>query len=387
MYLFDKNKDLLTVVVIFLVSFFFYFVACKELLSTGFYQQMNIAFDLDQNWYFDLIGREPIDWLHKTATTSRPLAIKHPFIYLYHYLVLFLNSLGLTDSMSVVVISQIFHSGSLVVSYFIFRCLYRTSIESAFLTFGLAGTSTYISTGLVLDIYSLSIFWISIIFLIVCRYIYHKHKTPIWYRAIVSVMAIGTTSYLIILVFLMELFLAKKPYDKLFHYLIKVELYKQLFRIFIIGILLFCFIYYQVIIDIIQDPIGILKRTFWTVNRPGEKSGVIQIVSVFMLFSIISPKISNITLPEGIIMKDLRTIDFSFIGWVGVTIIMGLFIFSFKKNKLQSIALFCLFWIVINIFFHSIYQYRGSLFLYCGHFILSLWILYFTLSNKTAPFF
>jgi len=279
--------------------------------------------------------------------------------------------------MSVILLSQFFHSGSLVISYFIFRSIGLYTLQASFLTFGLAGTSTYIATGLVLDIYSLSIFWISAIFLIVCKAVYQKYDSPVWLRVGISIMAIGTTSYLILLVLMMEFSLAKIGEGKLLGRLSVINLYKQFSRIFLLGIFIFVLIYFDVLIEVIKNPVDLLKRVFWAVNRPGEKEGILQVISVFTMFSVLSPKISNIGLPEGITMIDLRVMDFSNIGW-SVIFIISIFIFlNFKKNNYSGIVFFSLLWIIINIFFHTVYQYRGSLFLYSGHFILAVWIIYF----------
>jgi len=362
-----KNLDFFAAFSFFLLSYIFYFTGCEGLLATGFYEQINIAFDLDQSHYFHSVGRE--------ATDGRVLLIKHPFIYLYHYIVLALNIVGVSDNMAVIMISQFFHSGSLFVCYYIFRIMSRSMVEASLLTFGLAGTSVYISTGLVLDVYTVSIFWISLIFLIVCRSIYQNVDHSIWLRAFISIMAIGTTSYLIILVFLMEYSLVRKNGGTVLNSFIGINLYKQLTRIFILGVSLFCIVYFQVITDTIQDPVGVLKRIFWTVNRPGEKTGIFQVITVFILFSIVSPKVSSIILPEGVTMIDLRVIEFSFVGWVAVIIIVLSIFSKYKLNKHRFIFLFSFTWLIFNLFFHTIYQYRGSLFLYCGHFFLAIWIM------------
>jgi len=371
-----KKIDFIAAFSIFLLSYIVFFWGCKELLAIGFYEQINIAFDLDQSWYFDFVARDTIDWQFKTATDVRPLAIKHPFIYLYHYIVMILNTVGISDNVSVIVISQAFHSGSLLVSFYIFRSMGRGTLDASLLSFGLAGTSAYISTGLVLDVYTVSIFWISLIFLIVSRYVHQYSECPIWVRAFISVMAIGTTSYLLILVFLMEYSLVKNKGSTYLKSFININLYKQLLRVLIIGIILFIFVYFQTIIDIIQDPLGILKRTFWTVNRPGEKTGIFQVITVFTIFSIVSPKVVSIILPEGITMIDLRLMEFSSIGWVTIVIMAIAVLAKCKKNKHSFVLLFSITWLILNLIFHSIYQYRESLFLYCGHFVLAVWILY-----------
>jgi len=370
------NVDVLATLIIFLASFVFYYLGCKELLASGFYQQINIAFDLDQSHFFYSVGHD--------VDTARVLLIKHPFIYLYNYIILPLNYIGLSDNISIILLSQLFHSGSLVISYYIFRTVGRTTLESSLLTCGLAGTSTYISSGFVLDVYSLSMFWIAAIFLIVSRAGYQNHTSSVWLRMIISVMAIGTTSYLIVLVILMELFLANTFEEKIFNTFKSKLLYKQILRVFTLGAILFVMIYFQVIIEIIQDPIAVLKRVFWTVNRPGDKEGIFQVITVFALFSILSPKVSIILLPEGITMIDLRAMDFNVLGWFIIIILMVSLFLKFNNKKHFYLLLFCLLWLAFNIIFHTIYQYRGSLFLYSGHMVLSVWIIYFSsIENST----
>jgi len=373
---FYKNKDKAVTALIFLVSFIFYYISCIELLSHGFYEKINIAFDLDQSWYFDMVGRDSVDWVFKTASDTKPLLIKHPFIYLYHYPVLILNMIGYSDNVSVIILSQIFHSGSLVLSFLVFRSMGHSTLESSLLTFGLAGTSTYISTGLVLDTYSLVIFWISAIFLILCKSIYQNIECPLWARAFISIMAIGTTSYLIVLVVLMELTLTRMINKSVFNGFFLKKVLKQLLRVFVLGVLLFFIVYYQIIVDIIEDPITVIKRVYWVVNRPGEKQGLFQVLSVFSIFSILSPIVSNILLPEGMGMIDLRVMNYGYIGWISLMIMLFLIVSNLKINKHKPILQFSFLWFIFNVLFHTIYQYRGSLFIYSGHFILAVFIIW-----------
>jgi hypothetical protein len=77
-------------------------------------------------------------------------------------------------------------------------------------------------------------------------------------------------------------------------------------------------------------------------------------------------------------MIDLRVIDFSVLGWLTLIMLLISVFSKINNEKHRGVFLFCFFWLIINIFFHTIYQYRGSLFLYTGHFILAVWIIYFT---------
>jgi len=376
--LFDTKADYLITLIIFVASYVLYYTACKELLLAGFYEQINIAFDLDQSYYFDMVWRNSSDWLFKTNENPQRLNLKHPFISLYYYIVVVLNALDFSGNMAVIILSQTFHSGSLVISYFVFRSMGRTTLESSALIIGLAGTSTYISSGLVLDTYTISIFWIAALFLIICKAEYQQTECPVWLRAVVSIMAIGTTSYLITLVVMTEFFLVKRRGESFLNSFLNKGLYMQLLRIIVLGIGLVVFIYYQVVCEFIQDPVGILKRIFWAVNRQGEKTGIFQVITVFTIFSIISPKVSHVMLPESINMIDLREMEFNYLGWFVLFIMALSLIFKGRNTQHAFILLFSLSWLIINIIFHTLYQDRGSLFIYSGHFILAVFILYFT---------
>ncbi len=371
--LYRAKEHSLSLLFIVSISVAFFSSVNFQLLSVGFYDQINIAFDFDQAWFFDMLAYPPNEWKHRVAQETAPLLIKHPFIYLYRFPCELLQLLGVNPQASVVLLSLMFHTGTLVLSYFIFLEILESPRKATLLTVFMMLSSTYLANGIVLDTYVLAGFWITCCFSLYLKQLKEDALITNWLKILVYVMAIGTTTYLLLLVALLESSLvwskkAKHDYKNLIHYLVQgVMKCLGLFFVF------FCFCYYQNIIEILSDPIGVIRRTLWAVARPGEKEGFISIFNTFVIYTFVAPLHSVIEIEKDIFMADFRNGSFLWLGYVLILPLLMLYLLA-VKNK--SPLLFVSFsWLMITMLFHIEYQDRGSLFLYTGHTLLACSII------------
>ncbi len=371
--LYRAREHSLSLLFIVSISVAFFSSVNFQLLNIGFYDQINIAFDFDQAWFFDMLAYPPEAWKHRAAQETAPLLIKHPFIYLYRFPCELLQLLGLTPETSVVLLSLIFHTGTLVFSYFIFLEILESTRKATFLTVFMMLSSTYIVNGIVLDTYVLAGFWITCCFSLYLKALKEDALNTGWLKIFVYVMAIGTTTYLLLLVLVLEISLiwskkAKHDYKKLAHYLAKGVM-KSLTLFFVF----FCLCYFQTIIAILSDPIAVIKRALWAVARPGEKEGFISIFNTFVIQSFIAPFHSVVEIEKNIFMADFRNGGFHWLGYALILPLLMLYILSFKnKSPLLFVSIS---WLMITMIFHIEYQDRGSLFLYTGHTLLACSII------------
>ncbi len=371
--LYRAKEHSLSLLFIVSISVAFFSSVNFQLLSIGFYDQINIAFDFDQAWFFDMLAYPPDEWKHRAAQETAPLLIKHPFIYLYRFPCDLLQLLGVNPEASVVLLSLMFHTGTLVLSYFIFLEILESPRKATFLTVLMMLSSTYLANGIVLDTYVLAGFWITCCFSLYLKQLKEDALNTNWLKILVYVMAIGTTTYLLLLVALLEISLvwSKKEehdYKKLIHYLVQgVMKCLGLFFVF------FCFCYYQNIIEILSDPIAVIKRALWAVARPGEKEGFISIFNTFFIHTFVAPFHSVVEIETDIFMADFRNGSFRWLGYVLIFPLLMLYFLAFKnKSPLLFVSVS---WLMITMLFHIEYQDRGSLFLYTGHTVLACSII------------
>lgn len=367
--LYRAKEHSLSLLLIVSISVAFFSSINFQLLSIGFYDHINIAFDFDQAWFFDMLAYPPDAWKHRVAQDTAPLLIKHPFIYLYRFPCQLLQHLGVNPELSVVLLSLMFHTGTLVLSYFIFLKILESPRKATFMTWFMMLSSTYLANGIVLDTYVLAGFWITCCFSLYLKELTEDSLNTNWLKILVYVMAIGTTTYLLLLVLLLEISLvwskkAKHDSKELIYYLFQGVI-KSIGLFFI----LFCLCYYQNIISILSDPVGVIKRTLWAVARPGEKEGIISIINTFVIHTFVAPFHSIIMIEKDISMADFRNGGYHFLGYILILPLLVLHALSFKtKSPLLFVSIA---WLMITMMFHVEYQDRGSLFLYTGHTMLA----------------
>ncbi len=365
----NVKDNLLPLFILISISVAFFLITNIQLLNSGFYNHINIAFDFDQAWFFDTLAYSPSEWKHKVAQDAPPLLIKHPFLYLYHIPCAFLQILGFSPELSVLILSLIFHTGTLALSYYIFLKILESSVKATLITMFMMLSSTYIINGIVLDTYVLAGFWIACCFALYIKELTSSNIEVKWLKMMVYVMAVGTTTYLLLLAIIFEISLIWSKRSK--HRSKEMVFYLTQGIIKFLGLffILFCLIYYQSIIEILSNPVDVIKRTLWAVARPGEKEGIISILGTFLVHTFIAPFHTIVEIEKDVYMADFRNGEFHILSIIFILALVMLYILSLKsRNPLLFVAMA---WLIITMTFHIEYQDRGSLFLYTGHTMLS----------------
>ncbi len=370
--LYRVKEHSLSLLFIISISVVFFTAINFQLLSAGFYSHINIAFDFDQAWFFDIVAYPSDQWQHKVAQDVPPLSIKHPFLYLYRLPCEALQFIGFAPEVSVLFLSLMFHTGTLVVSYFIFLNILSSSHRATLLTVFMMLSSTYIVNGIVLDTYVLAGFWIACCFALYIKALTTKSLDVSWLKIMVYAMTVGTTTYLLLLVILLEISLvwSNKKYlnkEKLSYLTSGVIRFLSLFLV------IFCFCYYQSILEMLSNPIDVLKRALWAVARPGEKEGIVSIMGTFLVHTFIAPFHSIIEIEKDIYMADFRNGGFHPFAYIVILPLIASYLLAFKNRG--NLLFVSVSWLIITMLFHVEYQDRGSLFLYTGHTMLASSIL------------
>lgn len=366
--------------IIFFSVFIVYLNLCLELNSKGFYSYINVAFDLDQAWFIDTISRNPTEWLYKgNDELTSDFSVKHPFISFFRYLSDCFQIFGLSENTSAIVVSLIFVSLTPSVFYLICRQLELDVLASLLTTLLFISSATFIVNAQVLDSYSIAQFFIVSSLLIHLIELDSKTISPSWTKVLVYTFLFGVTSYLVLLIILLELNLIRIKFGlgtkQIKEYLIKICI-----RLFFTTSILLIFLHYKIIFTLITDPISIAKEILWAVARPGEKTNTFEVAIIFIFNSLIAPIADVINIEPNVYMLDYRSTNFSVYGLIGAIFIivsLTLLIIEIWTRRIDNIKMISLVWIIVNIVFHSIYQDRGSLFLYCGHLLPFVILLIF----------
>ena len=182
-----EKYDRASICFLFIFTYLMSLFLCYELYLSGFYSYINIAFDLDQSWYFDIITRAPEHWIYKGESMETPLNVKHPFLYILRIPTEFLQLFGMNEEISGIVTTLFFVSMTPVVFYLCARMLKNTQLNSFLLTLIFIFSTTFVVNAQVLDSYSIAQFWIITAVFIFIRCISLNILDNSWGKAFVYV--------------------------------------------------------------------------------------------------------------------------------------------------------------------------------------------------------
>lgn len=337
-----------------------------HLYQLGFYQHVNIAFDLDQAWYIDALSRPSDAWLYNTAAAETPLWIKHPLLYLLRFPAEILQLLGFEQDLSAILISLFFIAATPVLFYTCLRLAAFSPLHSLVLTIAFSLTATFLVNMMVLDSYSIAQFWILAAIALFLNSVNTGKFGNTWLKAAVYVGLAGTTSYLILFAILCEISLLFNQVNKRSAKEIRAYLLAVIGKFSAIFIAVFAVVYADALVAILSDPVGVIRKTLWAVARPGEKEGLLKIIETFLVYSVYSPAATTIVLEDKVTMLDFRVLGNSWFGYFVVASLVCFYLLSLTKIATPVVKL-AVVWVIINLGFHLIYQDRSSLFLYTGH--------------------
>ena len=368
---FFTNLDRLLVAGLLLGFYVFAYYYANKLNALGFYGMMNVAFDFDQSVFV-----EAIDGSYLSAiSTVESIWIKHPFIYLYSYISAPLQFFGLSRFDAVAIICLTSVATSLFLMWKTFMLITKDSVLALLLLFLLASTSSILSIAVVFDSYSLLSTWSALAIYLFCREYYQARQTPTFILAFIYTMLTGITVYMVLLVFLIEVF---KVINNIKHH--KANFQSECRRLFdltllslIYGITLMLITYPEQFFVLLSSPPDYFKRVLWAVIRPGEQASIFQVFYILFVNGLVAPTPKLVPILDGFSMLDLRSLQYTFLQFGALFFIYLIFTVSLFKQK-RIIIMPCLIFLFLSFIFHIEYHDRGSLFLYTSHLIFPIFV-------------
>ena len=361
-----EKKDRYPLLILFICLYSLGYFINNNLYQLGFYQYVNIAFDLDQAWYIDALSRPSNTWLYNTAVAETPLWIKHPLLYCFRLPAELLQLLGFKEDISAILVTLFFIATTPILFYTSLKLSQFSSLHSLILTIAFIFSSTFLVNMMVLDSYSIAQFWILSALVLFLISVNTRSLNNTWLKAIVYVGLAGTTSYLVLFAILCEVCLllhikTGNSAKEIASYLLSLSL-----KFSSIFLLVFAAVYADTLITIVTDPVGVLRKTLWAVARPGEKEGLLKVLETFLGYSVYSPAATTVVLEDKVTMLDFRALGSSMFDYFILASLIGFYLLSLTRLASPVMRL-ALLWILINTGFHLIYQDRSSLFIYTGH--------------------
>ncbi|MEL6365431.1 MAG: hypothetical protein AAFR11_11405 [Pseudomonadota bacterium] len=133
-------------------------------------------------------------------------------------------------------------------------------------------------------------------------------------------------------------------------------------------------------LNALDDPAGAVKKLLWAQTK-GPTESLAQLLGVVFFMSVAAPAPTEVVLEDGKTILDYRTFVFSPLGWPALVVWIGLLAESardwWKKRQedIDWIRVGLVLALAFNIVFHLKYQFRGSIFLYVGHWSFALFAL------------
>jgi hypothetical protein len=340
-------------------------------LARGVYlDYYNLAFDFDPIRYVGTFGLSPAD----------PGGIKHPLILLLRPLAWPFLAAGLDAKQASVLVMACFGGGTVAIGFLFLRAIRAGRPEAAALSVLLTVTGTQIFTSIIAEAYGPAGFGIAALWLVTASRL-ADGRDRLWRRYAIAVFCFGVTVTNVMQVVVAELLVSLR----------EVGLVRAVKRAIVFGlvsgvivVVLAVAVWHQELAVVLADPVLALKQVYW-LRTKGERTGAFQVVRTFLAYSFVSPDYDIVRLPEGIAMRDFRGWRFSGVGTVAVWLwlafmasgVAGWFANPRQRWLFAGIATALL----LNIFFHFDFQFRGSLYIYASH----MHFLVFALACGWAP--
>lgn len=346
------------------IGFFFallYGVLAWRVTRGHFFEHYNLIFDYDSPAYADIFRGSHIDEAGR--------AIKHPLIPWLSVLTVLLRGIGF-GRLAAAAIAGAGIGGATAAIFFLFsRRVGAPLIEAVLVTLIFATGAAQLFPSMLVESYIYAALTLSIVWYLSALRL--DNPARLQRAAIVTaVMTFGVTITNVMQAAIAEFFvqLSGQRFSTALRKAVVLGALVALLCVVAVAIT-----WPEAVVYAVKHP-GIAARIIYWQQTKGPKTGIGQVLLTFFGLSLAAPNFSLIALPEGILMRDFRTLDMPWIEigaiilWVGL---LGLSAYAALRDKrLRPLAVALLTAFLFNVVLNSIVQFRGSLFIYTPH----IWI-------------
>jgi hypothetical protein len=357
----------------------FWAVTAHMLAGSQVYAHYNLAFDFDPLRYINLLTINAEAWSALDAAAE--FWVKHPLYLLHRPLVQALMAVGVSPLWAVLSLSILLGVLSLLVFDQILRCLELPSAIRAAGVLVVGASATQIACIVVPDAYAAALLGILLAIWMVMSRAAAPAGWPVQ-RFMLPVYLFGVTATNLVFAAMAE-FAIQVTTQPLVQALRNLVIWGVVSGVVIVAVLVA--VYPSDMMGAASDPIQALKSVLWIGSLAPDKSippaGLLTMLETVFAFSLSAPAPSVVmiqgaaaTLPQ-IPMQDFRVFDYSAVGLaalLGWLALLGLgaigLLRGLRTRQGLAIAMALGLMLAFNLAFHLYFQYRGSVFLYAGHF-------------------
>jgi hypothetical protein len=372
----DRRLDLLVTLLFLAVSLLIYGTLAYRLAQGRFLDYWNLGFDFDPARMVQTLAQADPD----------RYGFKHPLIILWRPFAWPFLALGLTAKESTALLVALFGSGTVAMTFRMFRAIEIARPEATALTLLFMVTGSQIFNSLIVDTYAPANLTIAFVWMLAA----YRLADPTRFRRLrylAGLMAFGTTITNVIQALIAEMVVTwrRASFGAAFVRTIAFGIV-----IGLLAIIPVLAIYPADLWQAAHDPIHALKETYWYLRSRGERTGIGKVLLTFFGFAAVSPNYSWLTLPNGNILRDFREYAFRSTGAVAMPLWLAFLatgtVAGLAHRRYRWLAFGAVGTMIFNIVLHMDFQFRGSLYLYTAHGNLCVFILAAGLAPWVAGF-
>jgi hypothetical protein len=333
-------------------------------LSRGnFFAHFNLLFDYDPPAYLNIFAPQAG---HGSKVDDIARAIKHPLLSWFSPLSLLFEAFGASRTVAAGFANAAVGGLTSVLMFKFARTVGTSRLDALLVTliFGLSASQLFSS--MIIESYSYAGLSLAIIWYISALRIFRR-KNLSWLAALSSVGAFGVTVTNVAQAAIAEFFarLSHEQFRRALRNTVSVGL-----AVAILCALAVVITWPSALAYVMEHPVTAAKTIYWQQTH-GPKTGPAQVVLTFFGLSLAAPHFTTIALPEGILMRDFRTLEMPLVSLGGLLVWNVLFLvaaaLALRTERTRIMAGAMLAAIVFNIILHTREQFRGSLFIYTPH--------------------
>jgi hypothetical protein len=364
------GRDVVLALGMAVAAFALYAAFVLRLAEGRLYEYYNLAFDFDFSRVLSML----------TSDDPDGMGVKHPLMIVLRPLGLLFLTLGFEPKAAAGLAMALTGAGTVALVFAFLRACGIACLEATALASLYAVTGVQVFTAIVTESYGFALFSLALVWLL-ARLSLNAPEQLRGARLGAAVLAAGITVTNVLQPFIAEAWLLWRRFG-LAQAIRRMIAFGAAFAVLFAACAVL--LWWRPILEALQDPLG-TARAIWWLRTQGEKTGALEVVRTFLVFSVVSPEFTVVPLPEGTRMLDFREWRFAMLGHVAAWMWLAFLTTGIAGGLLhagyRSIALPLAAALAANIVFHLDYQFRGSLYIYAAH----SHFLVFALAAGLAP--
>lgn len=368
--------DVIAGTLLFLISFAFYATLGHKLANGQYLDYYNLGFDFDPYLYLSTL----------VADSADKVGFKHPLIIGIRPIAQLLMVFGIAPKFAAVLTMCLFGAATNVLVWCFLRLNGIDRLVTCLLSVIFALSSTTVITAIVTESYGVTNFAIALTWLMGLSCIKAETRKSAAWRYVSALVLTGTTITNVVQSMIVEFCVGWQASKSREAIRLTVRFWWKFALLFIAVAVA---VWHAEILAALHDPVG-AARNIWWLQTKGEKSGFLEIIRTFFVYSFIAPDFTTVTLSgEGASKTFTRMLDFrewrfsgpgacAVVLWLVGLALGTLSLLKNKSNKKLYVGIVTA--LLFNIIFHRHFQFRGSLYLYAAH----THFLIFALFSRTA---